>query len=273
MRTSILGSLCLALFAAACGPAPAAGDGGADAGPPCTDCNDAINLHCTSAGGEESAAACNTRLGTLEMGASFFVGDRRRCYPNPNNPMCQPLCALSAMSFTNMGNMTSPMYCGFDAMNPGCKINESTGYTVVVQNAAGRRATVGVGNDGVCPGVPGERRRWALVGLEDLRTAARCAAATPASGFDAPTQFVACDNNEAACTPESRTTCTELPFMAGMRMYNRSICAKPCGATPECGTNGLCIDGNCFHRCGGPCALGCPDSFTCSDGVCLPTPL
>jgi hypothetical protein len=248
-------------------------DGGADAGPPCTDCNDAINVHCTSAGGEEAAAACNTRLGTLEMGASFFIGDRRRCYPNPNNSMCRPLCELTSMSFTNMGSSGAPSYCGFDAMNPGCKFNESTGYTVVVQTANGRRATAGVGNDGVCPGATGQRRRWALVGLEDLRGSARCAAVTPEAGFDGPTTFVGCDTNADACTAASRTTCQERPFMAGMTMYMRSFCTRMCNSSADCGTNGTCQNGDCFHRCGGPCALGCPDGFTCSDGTCFPTPL
>jgi hypothetical protein len=282
MRITALFTLTFTLAAAlvACGPGSNNGDGGADAdaGPPCSDCNDLLNIHCTSAGGDESAEACNTRLMTTQMGATFFIGDRRACFPNPNNPMCRPLCALSEMSFTNTGGMANPAFCEFNPpMTPGCKINERTGYSVVVQMPNGRRANAGVGNDGTCSGMPGQNRRWALVGLDDLRTAAGCAVDTPEGGYDPPTSFVACDTNADACTASSRTSCQERMFRVmtpgGARMYSRSFCSRMCRGDAECGTAGRCLNGDCVHRCGGPCALSCPETFTCSDGACLPTPL
>jgi hypothetical protein len=175
------------------------------------------------------------------------------------------------MSFENMGSSSAPSFCSFNAMTPGCKINESQGYTVVVEAPNGRRATAGVGNDGTCAGQPGERRRWALVGLEDLRTAARCAAVTPAGGYDGPTRFVSCDADPGVCG--MGTTCQERPFRAGMTMYMRSFCTRMCSADADCGSAGRCLGGDCFHACGGPCGLSCPDQFSCSDGACLPTPL
>lgn len=276
-RTSTLGlgwTLSLSLLLAACGPGSmSSADGGADAGPPCTDCNDSINLHCTSAGGDEAADACNRRLSAAEMGATFFIGDRRQCFPNPNNPMCRPLCELSSMSFANAGTTEMPSFCTFDTMTPGCKINEATGYSVVVQTTNGRRAVAGVGNDGTCSNAGAGRRRWALVGLEDLRTTARCAAATPEGGYSAPDQFVGCDTDESACTAASGNTCQERGFRAGMTMYMRRFCTKTCATDAQCGSAGVCNNGDCFHRCGGPCSLNCPDGFTCSMGTCLPTPL
>jgi hypothetical protein len=280
MRTSTIFALALASLLAACGPGSNnsdAGDAG-DAGPPCTDCNDALNLHCTSAAGDEAASACNTRLQAMSMGATFFIGDRRSCYPNPNNDDCRPLCELSSMSFTNMGNLMMPRYCEFaPPMLTGCKIREASGYSVVVVAGNGRRSLAGVGNDGTCPGVPMQNRRWALVGFDDLRTAATCAAATPQGGYEGPTSFVACDMNSDLCTAASRTTCQERQFqvmtMAGPRMYTRSFCSRMCSADSECGNSGKCVNGDCLHRCGGPCALGCPETMTCSNDVCVPLPL
>lgn len=273
MRIPTLLSIAIASLLAACGNGmPNNTDGGADAGPPCTDCNDALNLHCTSAAGDEAASACSARLQAMNMGATFFIGDRRQCYPNPNKPECRPLCELSSMSFMNMGNLENPSYCGFDTtMFPGCKVNfgMGAGYAVVVQMPNGRRAISGVGNAGNCSGPMGSQRRWGLVGFEDLRTAATCAMATPEGGFDDP-GFVACDSNPAACT--GTNTCQERMFRAGMTTYARSFCSRMCTGDAECGSTGRCVMGDCFQRCGGPCGLSCPDSFTCSDDTCLPSP-
>lgn len=281
MRTPSLFALALASLVAACGPSPAnpdGGDAGGDAGPPCTDCNDAINLHCTSAAGEEAAAPCNTRLQAMAMGATFFIGDRRSCYPNPNNANCRPLCELSSMSFTNTGSAGTPAYCEFTPpMLAGCKINERTGYAVVVQAANGRRSIAGVGNDGSCASAGAQNRRWALVGFEDLQTASTCAQATPEGGYEPTTTFVGCDMNSDLCTAASRTTCQERMYrvmtMAGPQTYSRSFCSRMCTGDAECGSSGRCVMGDCSHRCGGPCGLSCPDTFTCNDGTCIPTPL
>jgi hypothetical protein len=280
MRPSTIFALALTSLLAACGPGSDHSDSGlsAEAGPPCSDCNDALNLHCTSAAGDEAASACNMRLQAMAMGATFFIGDRRSCYPNPNNDACRPLCELSSMSFTNMGSSQAPSYCEFTPpMYTGCRIRQASGYSVVVVASHGRRALAGVGNDGVCPSGPMQNRRWALVGFDDLRTAAACAEATPPGGYDGPTTFIACDADSNRCTSASRTSCQERQFqvrtMAGPRTYTRSFCSRMCSTDSDCGNSGKCVNGDCLHRCGGPCALGCPETMTCSDDVCIPLPL
>jgi|LNFM01.1.fsa_nt_gb hypothetical protein len=270
----------VAALLAACGPGSNTNADGGDAGPACTDCRDKINVHCRSAGGDEGAAACNTRLMATSMGmtagARFFIGDRRACNPNPNNSMCRPLCELSEMSFTNTGG-TNPAFCEFNMMTPGCSINFNTGYSVVVELPNGRRSNTAVADSGSCSGSPGQNRSWGLINLEDLRTAATCAADTPATGYDPPTSFVACDDNSDNCTAASRTTCQERMFrvmtMMGPRMYARKFCSRMCANDSECGTAGRCSNGDCVHRCGGPCGLSCPDTFTCNEGACIPLPL
>lgn len=275
-------ALALASVLAACGPATNNNsDGGGDAGPACTDCNDRLNLVCTSPGGDEGAAACNTRLMATSMGmtagATFFIGDRRACVPNPNNPMCRPLCELSQMSGMNTGG-ANPAFCEFNTMTPGCPINFGTmaGYAVVVQLPNGRRATTAVANSGSCSGMPGQNRLWGLVNLEDLRSAATCAAETPMGGFEPTTTFVECDQNSDNCTAASRTTCQQRMYQImtpmGARMYMRSFCSRMCTGDAECGTSGRCVMGDCVHRCGGNCGLNCPDTFTCNEGACIPLP-
>lgn len=271
-------ALALASTVVACGPGSNNSDAGADAGPPCTDCNDRINIVCTSAGGDEGAAACNTRLMAtttgMIAGAKFFIGDRRSCDPNPNSPMCRPLCELSQMSGTNTGGMNNPAYCEFNAMTtPGCAINRMAGYSVIVELPNGRRATASVTNAGLCPAMGTQNRSWGLVNLDDLRGAATCASETPMGGFEPNNKFVACDQNSDNCTAASQTTCQERMFRAGMQTYMRSFCSRTCMMDAECGTSGRCLNGDCFHRCGGTCGLSCPESFACSNGACIPAPL
>lgn len=262
------------LFVSACtsgGGSMDAGDGG-EAG--CMRSSrsrtDWLNLNCTSAAGDESAADCNQRLMNVEMGARFFIGGRDECFPDPNNCACQPLCELGQIH---------PDNCSFEPPASGCRYSAAEGYAVVVE-ANGKRWIAAVGRGGNCPSAGGSMRTWGRVNFEDLRGAAQCARMLPPGGFG-PARYGSCDTPMRPCgsaSAMSGDTCQSLMLQAGMMQYTANVCTHSCTSDRDCGARGVCNSGLCFDKCGGACALSCQDGFVCNvpegatEGFCLPLP-